>query len=66
MWLTREEARMKWCPLGRESDPCTPESVTNRECGCVASSCMMWRERIEDDGTMRWPVGYCGMAGRPE
>jgi len=72
--LTEEEAKTKWCPMVRlhagngavcnvYSDGDIPEFSN-----CIASDCMMWREKKEvtdmEDGreTKLRFHGYCGLA----
>ena len=44
MYLTEEEAKMKWCPMIRAGYGCNRESENDREgFHCISSGCMMWR-----------------------
>lgn len=47
--MTEDEARTKWCPMGRFSGGGQGQSAVNRDnkdrpiTACIASDCMMWR-----------------------
>lgn len=76
--MTEDEAKTKWCPFGRASDP--GYLAYNRNAFgqastlslCLGSACMAWRrtKKItnydhvcpEFDNT---EYGYCGLAGKP-
>jgi hypothetical protein len=73
MLITEQEASAKWCPMVRSLEITWPEEQSvakgpfnegprpQGNVSCIASRCMMWRERGKnDDGE---PVGYCGLAG---
>lgn len=74
--MTEEEAKTKWCALGRK--PIAILSGTIQQ-NCIASGCMMWRWHVRPGEYMRTdypndaindshPVsgdGYCGLAGKP-
>ena len=61
MWTTEKEAERKQCPLTRGG--------VARSCrGC---KCMAWRwnrEKFNDleEAKPKEPVGYCGLAGKPD
>lgn len=74
MLSIQDEARRKWCPMVRFSQPVTngrSGTIVGAAAGnvhefegseralCVASACMMWR--WTNDGR----TGYCGLAGIP-
>lgn len=77
MLLTEKDAAKKWCPHARFSGAEEPaanrwikEDAPNTNpppCRCIASACMQWRWAPHPDGRGAWPpVGYCGLAGRPD
>jgi hypothetical protein len=61
--MTEDEARKKWCPMGRHSFTThRGEASVNRPVElslCIASACMMWRW----DDVFDLESGYCGLAG---
>lgn len=70
MILTEDEAKTKWCPMGRRwtAGP-SGAATTNVGACCIASGCMMWRRlsALDENGRMMTPEvhGYCGLAGKP-
>lgn len=81
MLLTEKDAAGKWCPHARYSatnEPAAnrwamvadePKELHSNPppCRCIASACMQWRWAPHPDGRGAWPpVGYCGLAGRPD
>jgi len=71
-----EEAKEKWCPFARDTDREINVSASwNRINGkptertlCIADKCMAWRVvyLVPDEGYQSEPVGYCGLAGKPQ
>ena len=74
MMHTEEQAKMKWCPASFGNIG----NLVGRSFHCEGSQCMLWRwgvpvmlekttgKMVSTDGKTVEPVGYCGMAGRPE
>lgn len=73
--MTETEAKTKWCPMARNDDPpgsnrgwhtTSPERpYLPRECLCIASACMMWRNPEPPESALHSLKGYCGLVGRP-
>ena len=75
--MTEDEARKKWCPMGRErftehicsgSGNINPEAVNHKpdKTLCIASECMLWRwDGVRIEGAEDAWDGHCGLAGKP-
>lgn len=69
MFITERDAKVLWCPMVRPNN-----DDRLREGTCIASGCMMWRERDPNQygtGSDGLPIaledrGYCGLAGVPK
>lgn len=65
MYLKKQDALTKWCPMAMTVQSTMPSSF-NRDsdgkiphgCNCIAGECMMWRSHQKSDDE----VGYCGLA----
>lgn len=81
MLVTEERALNLWCPFARVGEQASgaAESRPDGSYNCLASGCMQWRWGHDEDGepayqrrplseshTEHSPLGYCGLAGRPE
>jgi hypothetical protein len=76
--MTEDEARKKWCPMSRINTGEAPNVSFNRITTdaflenksaavgmCIASDCMMWRERcLPGEGIPKKEdyIGFCGLA----
>ena len=76
--MTEDEAKTKWCPMARFLDGddigganrwrvTTHDGLAHKECLCIGSDCMMWREveRVNKQSSDLYTVGYCGLGGTP-
>lgn len=75
--MTEDEAKQRWCPMARIRDDEDNGLSVNRfsehgtpvACMCIASDCMMWRQKhgLPNPKTgISYPKdgeGYCGLAG---
>lgn len=79
MMLTEDQARTKWCPHVRElmDDAASANrdykgGLGNIAARCIASECMQWRWRDDEqrranrDAYGIKSAGFCGLAGKPE
>jgi hypothetical protein len=77
MMLTEDEAKIKWCPASFGNIG----KLVRRSVHCEASQCMVWRWGVPVsvekatgkmvlttvvEGQPSEPVGYCGLASKPE
>ena len=64
--MTEDEAKTKWCPMGRKADKTVSFNRSfygepSRASYCLGSDCMMWRETLAIGKTDK-THGYCGLA----